>query len=392
MKIAIVSFGHVDVTLPLFRSLRNKGMEVDLIFAFALNRKMESIIDFRTMEINTGFLSTNQVNEILGKNIINYLNGFESNIKFFIFYNLKIRSFYNLYLSTKLTRFLKKYDIIHFNGSNAVLPYLIWQLKGKKILFTIHDFTPHTGEGTKFKFAEKFNEYLLKSKYPIILQNLQDYNALLNVNKKLKSKLYYLPFGILDIYKQFKKDSNAITDIDLLFWGRISPYKGIEYLIDAINILNNNKGIKVKTIIAGSGKVYFDTQRFDELNLVLINKYLCTEELVDLIQRAKIIVCPYTDATQSGVLMTAYAFNKPVIASKVGGFLDFVYEGLTGKLIQPRNSYDLAEALYELLSSPELLLKMSRNIEKLNVDSELSWESISEKAISIYKKLYISEK
>ncbi len=387
MKIAIVSFGHVDVTLPLFRTLRKKRINVDLIFAFSLNKKIESILDFREKEIRTGFLSAKHVNEILGEKIMNYLNEFESNIKFFIFYNLKLRSFKNLLLSYKLSKYLKQYDIIHFNGSDGVLPYLIFKLKDKKLLFTIHDFQPHTGEGTKSKFAVRFNKYLLKSRYPLIFQNLQDYNSLLNQNKNFSTKLYYIPFGILDIYKCYYNNSTEIKGYDLLYWGRISPYKGIEYLIEAIKILKIQRGFKIQTMIGGNGIIYFDTKELDELNITLVDRYINTEELVALIQKAKVVVCPYTDATQSGVLMTAYAFNKPVIATKVGGFLDSVYDGVNGRLVPPRDSYALADAIYELINSPHLLSKMSRNIEKLFSSGEYSWENIAEKQIALYEKI-----
>jgi hypothetical protein len=78
MKVALVSFGHVDVVLPLFKNLKNREVSVDLIFCFALNRKSESILDFTDNKIKTGFLSNEKINEILPDGIKKYLSDISS--------------------------------------------------------------------------------------------------------------------------------------------------------------------------------------------------------------------------------------------------------------------------------------------------------------------------
>ena len=77
-----------------------------------------------------------------------------------------------------------------------------------------------------------------------------------------------------------------------MFFGRISPYKGIEYLLDSIRELFNN-GIILKTIIAGSGDIYFKNGDLEKIGVKLINRYIPNEELVALIEGTKIIICPY---------------------------------------------------------------------------------------------------
>jgi glycosyltransferase involved in cell wall biosynthesis len=53
--------------------------------------------------------------------------------------------------------------------------------------------------------------------------------------------------------------------------------------------------------------------------LQLIDRYLSNSDAAALFRSASVVVCPYRDATQSGVVLSAFAFGVPVIASAVGG-------------------------------------------------------------------------
>lgn len=363
-------------------------MDVNLYLCFSLNRRSESILNFTDKNLTTGFTDLWKTKELLGTETINYL-GDAKQIQFFIYHNQKLKSIKNIFLSKNLANRLKQYDIIHINGINAVLPFLIMLLKSKKILFTIHDIKSHSGEKTRFNFAEKFIKYIIKSRYPLIIQNLQDFAFLNHKYPYISSKLRFIPFSVLDVYREFKTASNTAPFSDLLFFGRISPYKGIEYLIDALRILYS-KGIKIKTIIAGQGTVYFKSDDLDRLNVKLINKYIKNDELVALIENTKVIVCPYTDATQSGVVMTAFAFYKPVIASAVGSFLEVIKDRVTGLIVPPRDSITLASGIEKLLTDNELLQQMINNIQNNSTSGEYSWSQIAYNTKELYSKVLFS--
>lgn len=382
MRIAQVSFGHIDVILPLFKHLQYSDLDVDLYLCFSLNRKSESILDFTDKTVSIGFSDYKKTRELLGEEINKYV-GDISKVKFFIFHNLKLRSVRNVFLTFRLSRKLRNYDIIHFNGTNGVLPLLILLLRKKRLVFTIHDIRSHSGERTRFNFAEKFNDYLVKSSYPIIIHNRQDYNFLANNFSGKAGKFNFIPFGVLDVYHGFKNKSVIAPSSDLLFFGRISPYKGIEYLVSAIELLKK-RGLSVRTIIAGHGSVYFNTEKFAELNIILINNYITNEYLVSLIENTKIIVCPYTDATQSGVVMTAFAFNKAVIASDVGSFSELINDGLNGFLVPPKDINALALKIEKAVTDPILLEQMQFFIQSLATSGDYSWPHITMKLRELY--------
>ena len=175
-------------------------------------------------------------------------------------------------------------------------------------------------------------------------------------------------------------------DNTLLFWGRISPYKGIEYLVSAVPIVKKHIP-DLKVIIAGNGKFYFDVERIrNDDTYEIINRYVPNEELVELIQKSSLVICPYTDATQSGVIMTAYAFNKPVVASAVGGIPEVVEDGVTGRLVPPKNPQALATAIIDLLSNQQKREQMKKNIKKKCSEGRLSWDYIAKQTIEVYGK------
>ena len=382
MRVAIVSFGHVDVNLPLFKHLLTSGLNVDLFLIFSLNRKSESILDFSDKEIATGFTDSAKTGELLGSGITNYL-GDNLKVRFFIFHNQKLRSLINYHLSKTFAKSLDIYDIIHFNGINGVLPLLLMFLRKKKLVFTIHDISSHSGEKTRFNFTEKLTTYIIKSRYPLIIQNLKDFALINQKYPQISSKFKFIPFGVLDVYREFKTAEITAPISDLLFFGRISPYKGIEYLIDALSILDS-KGLKIKTIIAGQGHLYFKNDNLERLNIELINKYIKNEELVALIENTKVIVCPYKDATQSGVVMTAFAFNKPVIASAVGSFQEVVKEEITGFLVPPGDANALASRIEQLITDTALINQMAKNIKVDTTSGEYSWSQIAFNTKELY--------
>lgn len=380
MKIAFITFGFVDVTLPLLKYI-SKEADVDLYLIFAKNKKRDSIISFENMDVKTGFMSREKTEEILGPEISEYI---DDSFKYYIFIykNLKFKSLSNILLSYQLGKILRnrEYDCIHFNGNDLQQLWIsIFTPKIPKI-HTIHDYIGHTGEQSKW--AERYNKFLMISKNQKIMHTY--YN--IENAKKAKATLNIIYYGPLKIYKILHKERVLEDNNIILFFGRISPYKGIEYLIDSIPFIKKSIP-NLKVIIAGNGKFYFDTGHIKNHNTYeIINRYIPNDKLVELIQKASLVVCPYTDATQSAVVMTAYAFNKPVVASAVGGIPELVEDNVTGRLVPPKNPQTLASAIIDLLSSPKKREEMKKNIEKKCSQGKLSWNYISKQTIEVYKK------
>jgi glycosyltransferase involved in cell wall biosynthesis len=170
----------------------------------------------------------------------------------------------------------------------------------------------------------------------------------------------------------------------ILFFGRLWEYKGLEYLIRAEPLITSRVP-QAKIAIAGRGE---DFDRYRRMMLhperfIVYNEYVSDEKRAELFRRASVVVLPYIEASQSGVIPIAYRFGKPVVATRVGGLPDMVDHGRTGYLVPPRDAKALAEALVLLLQDKELRSQFGKNgRRKINV--ECAPELVAHKTRIVY--------
>jgi glycosyltransferase involved in cell wall biosynthesis len=379
-KVAYLAFGHFDVSLHTVNAL-SEHYDVTFVMIFSRNRLHESIIDIRHSHPQTGFSDETQIATMIGAKVFNSIST-KIVVKLFVFDTWIAKKRDNWRRTKELLRSVKDHAILHISGHPGLMPLLLLYSIGQKKVFTIHDFVGHSGE-QKTK-AHIINKLLIRLGYKVILQNKNDYQTLKNKYKVSDSKLRFIPFGPLNIYNGLGSEREE-SSIDVLFFGRFSPYKGIPYLITAVKQLYDQK-YSFRTVIAGPGPVDFDQNDLQNYpDIEILNTYLSNARLASLISASKMVVCPYTDATQSGVVMTAFAFNKPVIATKVGGLSEVVSEGKTGYLVPPKDASCLAEKIRHLLTHEYTLELMRENIKLYKQDSDYSWHAIGEAHRSFYE-------
>ena len=160
----------------------------------------------------------------------------------------------------------------------------------------------------------------------------------------------------------------------------------MKYLIQAEPIITEHvPGTKI--VIAGAGE-NFDKYREmigDRSHNYVINNYrISYKEGAEIFQRSSIVVLPYTEASQSGVVITAYGFRKPVVVTDVGSIPEIVENNVTGFVVPTENSGKLAEVIIKLLRDENMRKQMGENgYSKLK--TELSFDVIAEKTINIYR-------
>lgn len=384
MKVAILSFGHADSALPMAKALSEK-VEIELFFVFTPGNRNNNFAHYQNSPEKFGLQTTEHTKDIFSKEAWDYIDG-KFRMYSFVFKNLKLKSFANLKLAFKLSRILKKFNVVHHNGKSMFILFLRFFMPFKKFVYTIHDLENHSGEQAKNIVARKFNHVVLKSKSHVVIQNKTDYEHVKNTYIEQNGYSHFIPFGALDIYKSYRTGEVKAVDSDAIFFGRISSYKGIEYFVDAI------KKIKleipnIKVVIAGSGDFYFDISEIEnDPAFQILNRYIDNDELVALIEKSKMVVCPYIDATQSGVVMTSFVFNKPVIATNTGGFTDVIKDGKNGFLVPIKDSESIYKKIKYLFENPEDLQKMSEYIDEQLKTGDIAWSSIAEKYHMVYKQ------
>ena len=210
-----------------------------------------------------------------------------------------------------------------------------------------------------------------------------------------------IPFGINDtIPKTSMTQAEARqqlgiagSDRTLLFFGQIAPYKGLEYLIQALALLTKG-GEPVRLIVAGkvkrgSEEYWNSVQRLiSELAVgelvVQAVRFVPDDQVEPYFKAADAVVIPYVDIFQSGVPFLAFSFGLPVISTDVGSLRDDVTEA-TGLLCRPKDSADLARAITDFYRSAlyPTTDEVRRRIRGFAEDRH-SWATVSERTTSVY--------
>ncbi|WP_230741703.1 glycosyltransferase family 4 protein [Methanooceanicella nereidis] len=303
-----------------------------------------------------------------------------------------------IYDPIKLSRFLfdfyrvmrkiRKYepDVIHFQIGSPILAFFVPFLKRYRMVTTFHDVKPHTGEK---KFWEPMPlHYLLRSSEEILVHGEKLKQIIVDAQYKPSDKVHSIPMGPHNIepFMVHLNDDIKEEDNTILFFGRIYEYKGLEYLIKAEPLITKEIP-DARIVIAGTGE---DFKKYEDMmvnrdRFIVYNHHISFKEGAEIFQRCSVVALPYIDASQSGVVSTAYGFKKPVVVTDVGALSEIVDDGITGLVIQPGNPEALAAAIIKLLKDRGLRKRMGENAyKKLNTD--LSWENISKRTIDIYKK------
>ncbi len=135
----------------------------------------------------------------------------------------------------------------------------------------------------------------------------------------------------------------------LLFFGNVRRYKGLEVFIQALGIIRPELPFEATV----AGEFYVDAAPFEALAnrlrvddcIVWKDYYLRNEEVPTVFEQADLVVLPYIEATQSGVVPLAYRFGVPVVASDVGGLSEVVLDGRTGYLVPSGDPEALARGI-----------------------------------------------
>jgi glycosyltransferase involved in cell wall biosynthesis len=170
----------------------------------------------------------------------------------------------------------------------------------------------------------------------------------------------------------------------ILFFGRATPHKGLEHLVQAQPLITR-KVPHARILISAHGQDLERCRRMiqDNSRFEIHEDFVPGDVMATFFQRSSLVALPYLCSTSSGVLMTAYAFAKPVVATDVSGLSEYVEEGDTGLLVSPSDVEQLADAIIRLLSDDALRHRMGENA-KLWVEE---WqESITQKTLRAYEK------
>lgn len=254
--------------------------------------------------------------------------------------------------------------------------YLLLKNKCRRIK-VIHDVTPHQGEDNLFSRLLNYWD----------IHTSDDWITLTQISKeKLTTrgidadKIVVIPHAHFGVYnKRSMEVVNNGINYRIGFWGRIYKYKGLEVLLRAYQNLCL-KMPHLKLLIAGSGNLSDYDISGNEIEIH--NRWIADDEIVDLLLKVDIVVLPYVEASQSGVIPLAFSLGKPVIATNVGGLSEQVPPDC-GLIVEPNDINAIEKAVLSLYSDPLKIKRMGESAYKY-ANEQLSWEKSASLFMSFF--------
>lgn len=252
--------------------------------------------------------------------------------------------------------------------------------KDVKIAYICHNALPHE----RFFVDKLCTKITLKRADLVVAHSKSDASLLKKLLPKLKVKVSLHPaYNFFKIKNMSMEEGRNILGLSmedkvLLFFGLIREYKGLKYLLNAIPTIRK-KYPEIKLIIAGdfAGK----QEKYDEMierlgikeNILIFNGHIPITEVEKFFTSSDLVVLPYESATQSGVIQAAYGFEKPVLATNVGGLPDAVDDMKTGYIVKPFCPDLIATGVEDFFANKraeEFRLNIRNNADKF------SWEKM----------------
>lgn len=256
------------------------------------------------------------------------------------------------------------------NRENVDLLILQWQhpyftpcyyvisklLKNTKLLYICHNSLPHErfrGDMILTKIALKQGDYLIfhaKSDESIIKEMLP------GIKSAISPHPTYNFFKVTGISRKEARNDLKIGQGEkiLLFFGLVREYKGLKYLLQAMpEIIRTFDDLRL--FIVGDFEtrenMHTYTSMIEELRIEryveIRDGFVPIPEAEKYFAACDMVTLPYISATQSGVIQVAYGFDKPVLATNVGGLPDAVDHMKTGYVVEPENAGAIAGAVVD---------------------------------------------
>lgn len=177
--------------------------------------------------------------------------------------------------------------------------------------------------------------------------------------------------------------------LTLLQFGLVKPYKGIDILIQALARMQPASRAKCRVRIVG--RPHMDTEPLVTLardlgvadRIAFDFRFVPEAEMHAMFEEASVLLFPYREIDASGVLMTALALGKPIVASRLGIFAEMIEDQRHGLLVPPGDADALARALDLLAESPALQEQLQRGIEDLRAAIP-DWHTIARSTADTY--------
>jgi len=274
----------------------------------------------------------------------------------------------------------------------------IIKIRGKKIVITVHNITPHVLKKYVIFVDRIFNKIIFSFANQFIVHNLRNKKRLMELYSIPENQISIITHGILkfDNFQLIsKKQARKYLDLPqdkkiILFFGYLWPYKGLDDIIEAMPLIIDKVD---NAFLLIAGRSFNSWNRYEKL----IKKYNLSEYIVIKLEfipdsevsyyfsAADISIFPYKPPfdTHGGATALALPFHKPILVTDIGGLPEFVCDE---RAISPPNDAKLlSQNVVRVLTDESLYKKLSQD--SVILSQELTWDKIAEKTVKVYNSL-----
>jgi glycosyltransferase involved in cell wall biosynthesis len=272
-----------------------------------------------------------------------------------------------------------RYWLPFFAPCFGVISLLVRWGKRTKVLFICDNIVPHEsrfGDAPLTRFAFRFVDYFIVQSQPVE-SDLRRFIP--NAHYAFVSHPIYNVFGGALSKAEARSRLGLADERTILFFGYVRRYKGLHLLLAAMPEILRQMSLRLLIV----GEFYDDEEAYRremlELGLadhvMIYSHYIPNEEVTLYFSACDVVVLPYISATQSGIVQIAYHFDKPVIATDVGGLAEVVIDNKTGFIVPPSDRAKLSEAIVRFYKE-EKEAAFVKNVEQEK--SKYSWDHMVE--------------
>ena len=234
----------------------------------------------------------------------------------------------------------------------------------------------------------------------LILHSEQNRQQLVRWIPAVAEKANVIPHGNYDEFRNLEMSrERARQRLELpddrkivLFFGAIREYKGLDLLLQTVGPVTSSCDSALFVVAGLASRVLESAYRTqaEELkippeSLLLRFGYLTTEDAIAYVCASDLVVLPYQEIYQSGVLFWAYSFSRPVVATRVGSFEESIDDGKSGWLVDKDDVNGLAAALTAALGDSEKLATAGRYAR--NLADRYDWNGIAQRTVQLYERV-----
>ena len=271
-----------------------------------------------------------------------------------------------------------------FRGIDLLM-LLLAKSFGLKTVVTVHDVN---------SFHNNSKQAIEKQCYKlidgVIVHNRSSYDMIKEKGMPI-NQIAIIPHGnYLPFITAAETSPKAPRPFTLLFFGQIKDVKGLDILLRAFKKVTAVKQ-DVQLIIAG--KAYKnDLGVYEDLITELgISSYIKTDfryipddEVSSFFNMADLVILPYREIYQSGVLLLTMSYGKPLLCSDLAAFKEIIVDNENGFTFKSEDDEDMAGKLLSIMDDPGLLAKVSANASKV-IRNDFDWVKIGAKTAGFYR-------